>query len=367
MNPKLELLKEIYRLDPNDLPQRKEALEKVKPFAEEIMDRFYEKLLEKEDFARFIPTERIPELKAKQIAFVVELLSKPFDEKLYRRIARVGIVHYHIRLDPLYMSYGYHLLSELILEQSHKDPSLLPYLKLIIKYLKVSEAIMGEEYFAQKSLAESPYRANDLFVAVNRLHTAYMGCRESFENLRVDPEAHSAFEKALEELREHREVLAEAGFDLATIKRFCTEYAKAPSETTVQALRRAVERPLNDLSVTAYLSLGSSLASLRAMTDIVYRRLVTNERSLTPERARENIRRILGENFGWALQRLDFLEHEPREGSYDLIKHLSLGESVFYLAVGVRELSNRLYVLEQIDLLGEAIKLTLYLHEKESR
>ena len=363
MTTKLELIKEIYQLDDNDLQKRKEALEKIVPYADAIMDKFYEKILQKEELARFIPTERIEELKAKQIRFVADLLSKPFDETLYKRIARVGIVHYHIDLDPVSMSYGYHVLSELILEQSQRDPSLLPYLKLIIKYLKVAETIMGQEYFAQKTLAESPYRANDLFIAVNDLHMAYIGCRESFEKLSVDEEAKAAFEERLDALKPYRQVLSEAGFNLATIKRFCTEYANEPSETNKEALRRAIERPMNDLSVTAYLSLASSLAMLRTMTDIIYRRRVTNEQGLTRQKVRQNIQTMLGENFGWAIERLDFKESEPEEG-YDIVKHMSFQNEVFYLCLKVRDIANRLYVVESVDLLAEAMKLTLYLRAK---
>lgn len=363
MTTKLELIKEIYQLDDNDLDKRKEALEKIAPYADAIMDKFYEKILQKEDLARFIPLERIEELKAKQIRFVADLLSKPFDETLYKRIARVGIVHYHIDLDPVSMSYGYHVLSELILEQSQRDPSLLPYLKLIIKYLKVAETIMGQEYFAQKTLAESPYRANDLFIAVNDLHMAYIGCRESFEKLSVDEEAKATFEERLDALKPYRQVLSEAGFNLATIKRFCTEYAKEPNEANKEALRRAIERPMNDLSVTAYLSLASSLAMLRAMTDIVYRRRVTREKELTMQKVWNNIRTILGENFGWAIERLDFMETEPESG-YDIVKHVPFEDEVFYLCIGVRNVSNRLYILESLDLLAEAMKLTLYLRNR---
>jgi len=157
MQNKIELIKEIYKIDDNT-EKKQEALEKIKPYVNDIMDRFYEKLLQKDEFAVFIPLDRIEELKQKQIKFVASLLSEPFDTDLYNKIAKVAIVHYHIKLDPLYMAYGYHILSELILEKSKQDMTLLPYLKLIIKYLKVSEAIMSEEYFAQQILAESPYK-----------------------------------------------------------------------------------------------------------------------------------------------------------------------------------------------------------------
>jgi len=365
MNTKIALIKEIYQLDENDLEKRKEALNKIVPFADEIMDRFYEKLLEKEEFAKFIPVERIPELKEKQIKFVAALLSKPFDEALYKKIAHVGIVHYHIRLDPLSMSYGYHLLSELILAQSKRDPSLLPYLKLIIKYLKVAEAIMGEEYFAQKSLAESPYRANDLFIAVNELHMAYIRCKASFETRQIDAEAKEAFETSLDRLREYRDVLAEAGFNLATIRRFCTEFSKEKDDRSLNALKNAIIRPLNDLSVTAYLSLASSLALLRSLTDIVYRRTVTNEKELTIEKVQHNMQKILGENFGWALEDLTVRSDEPESG-YEIVKHMSFKEEVFFLCINVRDILNKLYILEGIDLITETMKLTLYLQAKES-
>ena len=59
MNRKIELIKEIYQIQDDDLEKRQEALEKILPFVNGIMDKFYEKLLEKDDFSIFIPKDRI--------------------------------------------------------------------------------------------------------------------------------------------------------------------------------------------------------------------------------------------------------------------------------------------------------------------
>ncbi len=366
MNEKLQLIKEIYGLQENDLAQRKEALEKLEPFVNEIMDRFYEKLLQKEEIAKFIPIERIAELKEKQIKFIAELLSKPFDEKLYRRIARVGIAHYHIDLDPISMSYGYHVLSELILAQSQKDPSLLPYLQLIIKYLKVAEAIMTQEYFAQKSLAKSPYRANDLFVAINRLHAAFMRCHSSFERLKMDQRAKEDFEKMLKELSQFRDILSEAGLHLATIKRLCTQFTNEPTQENLQKLQNTIFKPLDNLRIASYLSLASALATLRVLTDIVYKRRGTNEKNITIKMVQNTIEKLLLEHFGWAIEELRFLENEPESG-YEIVKHLALKDEVFFLAINTKDVIDKLYIQEAIDLITESIKLTLFVRSKEAK
>ena len=374
---KLDIVKEIYQLDENDLAMRKEALEKIAPFADEIMDKFYERLLKKEEFRAFIPEERIPELKQKQIEFVAALLSMPFDEKLYNRIAKVGIVHYHIRLDPIYMSYGYHLLSELILALSKKEASLLPYLKLIIKYLKVAEAIMGEEYFAQKSLEKSPYRGNDLFIAVNELHMAYIACQKQIDDVisgqtaTFDEALKSSFDARLDALKSYRGILAEAGFNLSLIRRHCTEIVNAEDAAArrkaAEALKKSVMTPMNDLAVTAYLTLGSSLSSLRAMTDIVYRRSVMQNAQTDRSHLEKRIRSILGDTYGWAIESIAFLDEEPVQESYDIVKHLYFGEdeTIVYLCLGLRCVSNRIYIIEGIDLLTETMKLTLFLRMKK--
>ena len=365
MKEKIALIKEIYQLG-DDLQERKEALQKIAPYVDDIMDAFYEKLLQKPNIAVFIPVERIEELKKKQIKFLQDILTMPFDEKLYKRIANVAIAHYHIKLDPLYMSYGYHVLSDLILAQSQKDPSLLPYLKLIIKYLKVAEAIMSEEYFAQKTLAESPYRANDLFVAINILHMAYVRCQDSFARMEVDKEAKEMFEHSLQELQPYRRILEEAGFNLSAIKRFCTQFANEPNKQNLEHLRHSIERPLADLRVSAYLSIDSALVLLRTMTDIIYRRNVTKEQRLDIPIIKQTIRRLLAHNFGWAIERLDFFEEEPKE-ECDIAKLLAYKDHIFYIVIDCADIANKLYVLESIDLILEAIKLTLYLRSKEEK
>ncbi len=365
MREKIAIIKEIYQLRDDDLQERKNALQKIAPYVDEIMDAFYQKLLQKPEIASFIPLERIGELKAKQIRFLQDLLSLPFDEKLYKRIAKVAIAHYHIKLDPLYMSYGYHILSDLILAQSQKDPSLLSSLRLIIKYLKVAEAIMSEEYFAQKTLAQSPYRANDLFGAINILHMAYMRCQSSFASMQIDPKAKEMFEKSLQELQPYKDVLQEAGLHLSTIKRFCTQFAKEPTEQNLKNLQKSIKEPLANLRISAYLSLDSALALLHAMTDIIYRRnLIKQELDLAT--IQKNISTLLAHNFGWAMEEIRFFEEEPKE-EFDIVKLLAYKEHLFYVAIGCADVANKLYVQESIDLILEAMKLTLYLRSKEDR
>lgn len=364
MNTKIELIKEIYQIEDNDLEKRKEALEKIKPYINEIMDKFYEKLLSKDVFAAFIPVDRIPELKEKQIKFVAALLSEPFDEKLYNKIAKVAVVHYHIKLDPIYMSYGYHLLSELIIELSKKDTSILPYMKLVIKYFKVTDAIMSEEYFAQKRLSESPYRANNLFIAVNELHMAYMRYKSEVKNYTIGLKEKEEFEKRLDNLKEYKDILLEAGLNLSVIKRFATEFFNNKDKKSFEVLKDAIQKPLDNLSVSSYLSLDSSLATIRAMTDIIHQRKVTNEKNLIFEKVKQNISDMLGQNFGWAIEEISFLESEPDDG-YEIIKHLMFKDKIFFLCLNIKDVANKLYITESIDLLTEAIKITLYIISRQ--
>ncbi len=364
MNTKIALIQEIYKLDENDLQLRKEALKKIAPYVDEIMDTFYEKLLQKEEFAHFIPLDIISELKQKQIKFIEVLLSTPFDETMYKKIVKVGVVHYHIKLDPIYMSYGYHLLSELILTQSKKDPTLLPYLKLVIKYLKVADAIMSHEYFSQKSLTESPYKANNLFIAINKLQSAFITYRNSLVDFQASAESESSFQETLDVLNEYREELAEININLNTIKRFHTEFRHQKDEKTFLTLQNTLQRPLNDLSVTTYLTTGSALALIRAMSDTIYNKIIINKEELALNDVKQNIFTMLTQNFAWAVENISFFDEEPQE-SYEILKHLMHEQKVFFLGVNIKDISNKLYVAEMIDLLCETIKITLYLNSKE--
>ena len=359
MKEKIKLLKEMFKLDENDLERRKEALKKVSPYADEIMDSFYEKILQKEVLAEYIDKDTIDVLKKKQIAFIVDLLSLPFDEKLYKKIAKVGVVHYHIRLDPLLMSYGYHVLSELILNQSQKDPTLLPYLKLIIKYLKVAKEIMTNEYFAQKRAEENPYKADDLFLALNRLYLAFILYEETMEKYKPSKEAQESFLQSIEELRIYKKVLDAVDVNLSTLKRFHTEFINEMTQESFMHLKNALQKPLNDLSVTAYLSTTSAAAMLRDMSLIVYHKLLEKE-ELTPQEIRHNVMTLLGENFGWAIEKI-MISKEESSQEWAITKHLMYKETIYYLYVDFKPISNKLYIVQMVDLLCETIKTTLYL------
>ena len=363
MKEKIKLLKEMYKLEDNDVEKRKEALDKVSPFANEIMDSFYEKILEKEVLAAYIDEDAIEQLKKKQIAFIVDLLSMPFDEKLYKKIAKVGVVHYHIRLDPLLMSYGYHVLSELILNQSQKDPTLLPYLKLIIKYLKVSKEIMTNEYFAQKRVEETPYKADDLFLALNKLHLAFIVYENGMTEYKQSKEAQEIFLQSIEELGIYKKVLQEVGINLSTLKRFHTEFVNAQTQESFLHLKNALQKPLNDMSVTAYLSTTSAVAMLKTMSLIVYQKILQKE-DLTFKEIQNNVTTLLGENFGWAIERIR-LSKEENVDEGDIVKHLMYKDTIYYLYVDFKPISNKLYIAQMVDLLCETIKTTLYLKHKK--
>ncbi len=364
MKEKIKLLKEMFKLDENDVARRKEALEKVSPYVDEIMDSFYEKILQKEVLAAFIDKDAIDVLKKKQIAFIVDLLSLPFDEKLYKKIAKVGVVHYHIRLDPLLMAYGYHVLSELILNQSKKDPTLLPYLKLIIKYLKVSEEIMTNEYFAQKRIEETPYKADDLFLALNRAHLAFIVYENGMKEYKPSQEAQEIFLQSIDELEIYKKVLQEVGINLSTLKRFHTEFVNTPTQESFMRLKNTLQKPLNDMSVTAYLATTSAAAMLKAMSLIVYHKILQKE-DLTFKEIQNNVMTLLGENFGWAIERIRISKEESEEEDEDIAKHLMYKDTIYYLYVDFKPISNKLYIAQMVDVLCETIKTTLYLKHRE--
>jgi len=354
MDNKLELIKEMYDVKDDELSQRKEALKKLEPYLDEIFDLFYEKLSQKEQISQFLINVDLDELKEKQIKFLKYLLSKPFDEKLYTQISKVAITHYHIRLDPVFMSYGFHVLSESVLFQAKKESSLLPHLQLIIKYLKIAESIMDQEYFAQKNLENSPYRANGLFIAVNKLHMYYL----EFLHDKESEEIKNRLEENIKELKKYRDILKEVGFDLSNIKRHYTLYFNDSNEANLAKLGVLINQPLYNLSTTSYLSITSSLMLLNSMTKIAY-----HEDMHLDLDVKEKMKSLILQNFGWAVEDIIFCKEEQE--ACDIIKMLEHNEEIFYLCIKVKDIANKLYVLESIDLLCENIKLSLFLKEKK--
>lgn len=253
------------------------------------------------------------------------------------------------------MSYGFHALSETILLQSKKESSLLPHLQLIIKYLKIAESIMSQEYFAQKNLENSPYRANGLFIAVSKLHMYYL----EFLHNKESEDIKARLEQNIEALKPYKDILKEVGFDLSNIKRHYTLYFKNKDEENLAKLDALINKPLYNLSTTSYLSIVSSLMFLNSMTRIVYQKEMHSDLDV-----KDKMRSLILQNFGWAVEDLIFCK-EQREG-FEIIKMLEHKDEIFYLCIKVKDIANKLYVLESIDLLCENIKLSLFLKEKQN-
>ncbi len=174
-----------------------------------------------------------------------------------------------------------------------------------------------------------------------------------------------SFQETLDALDEYREELAEIGINLNTIKRFHTQFRHQTDEKSFETLRNTLQRPLNDLSVTTYLTTGSSLALIRAMSDTIYNKIIINKEKLTLSDVKHNIFAMLTQNFAWAVEDISFFDEEPQE-SYEIIKHLMHEQKLFFLGINMKDISNKLYVAEMIDLLCETIKITLYLNSKEA-
>ncbi len=145
---------------------------------------------------------------------------------------------------------------------------------------------------------------------------------------------------------------------------FLKSFKQKRDKKSFKALKDAIQKPLDNLSVSSYLSLDSSLATIRAMIDIINQRKVTNEKNLIFDKVKCNISDMLGQNFGWAIEEMNFLDSEPNDG-YEIIKHLIFKDKIFFLCLNIKDVANKLYITESIDLLTEAIKITLYIISRQ--
>ncbi|MEW6088471.1 MAG: protoglobin domain-containing protein [bacterium] len=144
-------IEQHYRFSSQD----RENLQRLRPIMEQhknqLIDRFYNTLLQSEELSKFLPNEELIARHKKSLStWFMDLFNGDYDTHYLQNIQRIGYVHVKIGLDAHFMNSSMYLIREFCIEiiDKHikKSEEHLELIKSMEKILDINLEIMFSSY-----------------------------------------------------------------------------------------------------------------------------------------------------------------------------------------------------------------------------
>ena len=213
----IEQRKVYLGLTDEDVARIREAHESIHPYADRIIDRFYDYLLAHPQTAEVIRSFGVERLKELQSAYFRRLTEGTYDRDYVENRLRVGLAHQRIGLDPVWYLGAYntytHLVADVLREafgddSTRYDLTMISLTKIIHfdmslaldAYILSAQEALKDKAFAMERLEESKQQLTDMIV--HDLQNPLAGIRAFLDHLKGRPQPLSESEvEALDEAR----------------------------------------------------------------------------------------------------------------------------------------------------------------------
>jgi signal transduction histidine kinase/CheY-like chemotaxis protein len=404
-----ETIKDIFAITDDILEERRLIAAYIHSFSAMIVDSFYDDYLLKDPrFRAFIAEADVPRLKRTLREYLTSLYEDPFDSNLIERTIYVGTIHYAIHVEPIHVARGFDILQQIICDLAKVNDSIRTDLGTILRFLKIAEYIMVESYhqefskFSFGAEVENPLmNAFDALFRAYTLHTStqeqvevvwngdqpvevvtnLLACssgedakcpmREIFEQLDSGLQSKSTLQLDLHAARSFYQDY------LASLREFSTliqsqgpreEQARAFSnvQSASKAFLRIIGKPLQDITSISFLAVNSGFSFIR----LVSRRLFgqtseLNEQVELAEMVETELPGMLTSTLGWCIQDLVVSRDPLMQGKYEVVATIPLKANRIQIGVTLKDLPNRLYLDELVQMMLELVKINLMNKELE--
>jgi uncharacterized membrane protein (DUF373 family) len=170
-----EDIREDFRLGDDEVDMLHHLAPLVEPQADQVVDDFYQFLLEMPDTAKFLQEpERLARLKGLHRAWLLKLFEGPFNESYFQRLQRIGLAHVRIGLSAHFvyvaMNFLRNRLKEILLEVEHAERGVA--LTALDKILDLNlDAIARAYHQAEMRRFFLSYRLDDALIRFARRFT----------------------------------------------------------------------------------------------------------------------------------------------------------------------------------------------------
>lgn len=390
----LSMLLETFGFSTDQMERREKVGSYIHSFSALIAERLYTHYLIKDPLYRnMLSSTDIPRLVRMFSEYFSSLFIHPLDERMYDRTRQIGEVHIALGLSSVQLSRGFDILSEIIIDLSSVNTQIQADLSIILKMIRISEQIMHESYKESYiEYNEEMKKENELLGLFDKLFASLMIHKQSqkkvdhftqFGEALFHEEEQCPFTHVLSDLENKRELAESFGIDLDAIRTLHHQYHEllyllinSPLErrleiskeikTVSQSLYAVIDKPLNDISTTSFLGVHSGIEFLQACTHTIHDRDMEHDSTIEAG-IHKRLELELVKTLGWCIQDIYIGKEELNpQKSYDVTRKILLKEDRINVAVKIKDIPNKIYMMEIIKILLEVVKQNVNNKEREA-
>lgn len=394
-------IKTIFDLDAEQMQKREKVGTYIHSFSTLVYDRMYNHYLLKDPiYHSIISSSDVPRLIRMQSEYLSSLFIHPFDERLLERTRQIGAIHIAIGLKFAHVSRGFNIINEIVLNLSEVNAQIREDMGIIYKMLRISETVMNESYFERHTRYQDEFKKeNEVLNLFDKLYAGLTIHKQNQRKLQefmdkknsdyqshpeLNSEKECPFTVLIDELADKKELLEGFGIDLNNARQYHHNYHQAIEELleagindvdpavlakvreTSTALYELIDKPLEEISATAYLGIHSGITFLEACMQSVHEGVSSRENEDIFENVQEKLRYHIRDIMGWCIEELYIgPEDLPNHDSFDLNTKIMFKNKRLSIGIIIKPIPNKIFMIEIIKILLEVIRQNVHNRERE--
>jgi signal transduction histidine kinase len=403
----VESLIAIFGLNADEMQRRDKVGTYIHSFAALVYDRMYNHYLLKDPiYHSILSASDVPRLVRMQSEYLSSLFIHPFDDRMIDRTRQIGEIHIAVGLESVHIARGFDILTEIIIDLGRVNTQINEDMTIILKMLRISESIMNESYFeSYKEHQDGVNKENEILAVFDKLYSALMIHKQSQkkithfwanERMRIrttqealglfSDENSCPFSAVLDEISIKKSLLEGFGIDIEEVRLLHHYYHEQIDsllgmeglnsdaaeaifheiEATSSALYAVIDKPLSDISATSYLGVHSGIEFLQACTQSMNEGGAARDPEELLDNVQEKLHDQLKQILGWCIDELHVGIGDVPEGiDFDVNGKIILKNKRINIAVAIKDIPNKVYMVEIIKILVEIMRQNFHNRERE--
>ena len=387
-----------------ELKERKELGAFIFSIAHIIVDELMNKyLLNNPHLSVYLAKADINRFSRNLQDFIAFVLSAPIDEKYFKRVHYVGLVHYAIKLDPAKVHYGFWAIGEILKKICEINQVAKKHEPLITKIFKMVEFLMIEGYLQEKEKENQISQKinwlsmqNELFLGFSAIkeHTKLVlqaTRQQSIEPIKdiTEDVNQCKFKKVLSEILDVKSDTFSIGIDIQKVndlhEAWHIAFGYFKSSMKEQNYEESAElrneiasiakeiRDIFDLGFkksifSGQIAITSGIKALRAMAELFYKKDFSKKSKdfRIDKSFKDSIAEIVLGEFGWAVENVKISFKRIKNEKYQILKTIRFEYKDIYIGIELKKTKNEYYIHEILVLLLEILDLHFSMKERES-
>ncbi len=403
MHHDIQHILKSFHITPDILQQRKEVASYIESLSNLIAERFFDHLLEHQEFSDRIDKQALPRLRRLKSDFIITLFNDELNQRLLEKII-LSYNNYPFEMDSLVIASEFEVMSETIIDIASVNHQLAKHLKTVLKFLHVAEFVVQQSFSQHKSKVS--YKQNNNLLILLETFFKMLSIHKSKHDYllqiwnRKAPWDHSCeklptgdvtlcrFHDTLQKIKKQFHDIQEFTIDIDIIDTLHHDYHHAVNilytlmdekgsfermqkqieiiETISQNLFSELSKPFENSASLTFLTVHSGMRFIQTYTSML---------SETSEIPYDNEREMLtfittlietsfAKALAWAIESLktDTLEDTKK---YDIQEVIPLECSTVYVFVTIKDIPYKTFILDIIRIFIEILKISLVSREKE--